>query len=308
LCGTVVANDQTYAPYFVGALHEKWKFPSDHLPIGATLPTFRIVSWNILNEAYLRYIIEDGQGLNKSLITRLAHVRSRSGLSKREWVVYQECQEMMEGGHERSLVGLLETSVPLLRYLKHHLPSGWRCLAPHTPFTEDVFLYNSRRLRVLDSTVVPYGDNTTKVVFLLKVQERKSDKKYSIILTHVPGGGPQGRTEMAHIVHSLFDPSIETVLMGDMNASPNDIAAALQQEGLPFTIAATTYPTHVNTLKQASWIDSFFVYSPSGKKFLHPDPSRNLFAKMKVHLHGKKTTVFGVRDAAQLLEELKLSS
>jgi hypothetical protein len=303
LLGKGDASDQAFDPFFVGAFHKRWKFTSDHLPIGAKVHTFRIASWNVLNEQYLNFIIEDGQGLNKSLITQLAKIRTAHDLSKREQVIFRQCLLMMEGKHKRSLIGLLETKDTLLGYLKNHMPRGWKCLfSPSPTHQEDVFLYDTTKLRVVDSTIVQYSDTSPKIVFLLKVQEKKTGKLYAIFLTHVPGGGPQGLVDMASIVKNLFDPMIETVLMGDMNASPQEVNQVLQNKGLFFTIAASSYPTHVNTHKKASWIDSFFVYSPSGKRFLRQDSSNQLFPEMYTHVHGKKIKVFGVHETAQLFK------
>jgi hypothetical protein len=301
LFGNVHAHDQQFKPYFVGALHKKWKFPSDHLPIGAKVKDFRLASWNVLNEKYLSFIVEDGQGLNGSLITQLAKVQSAHGLSKREQVIFRQCTTMMKN---RALIGLVETSNSLLHYLRHHSPLGWKCLFPSSPtHQEDIFLYNTKRLKILHSTVVQYSDDSPKVVFLLKVKEKKSGKVYSIILTHVPGGGPQGLAQMASIVKGLFDPALETVVMGDMNASPYTVLQALQNEGLLFSVAASTYPTHINTAKKACWFDAFFVYSPKDHKFLNPDTANQIFGKKYTHVHSKKLEVFGVQDAAHLLQK-----
>jgi hypothetical protein len=54
---------------YVGELHEKWRFPSDHLPVGIEVNGVRILSWNVLNNAYIEWVTEkDSQGLNGSLI------------------------------------------------------------------------------------------------------------------------------------------------------------------------------------------------------------------------------------------------
>ncbi len=52
--GCAITNDGK--PYYVGELGELWLFPSDHLPIGASLDNFHIAFWNILNKNYLFHI------------------------------------------------------------------------------------------------------------------------------------------------------------------------------------------------------------------------------------------------------------
>jgi endonuclease/exonuclease/phosphatase family metal-dependent hydrolase len=304
VCGIDSVYSHDFLPYDVGALHEHWKFTSDHLPIGAKMDRLRLASWNVLNEKYLHFIIDDGQGLNTSLITRLAEHRAWKSLSKREWVIARQCKAMMEGKYRRALIGLLETSDSLHHYLCRHLPSGWKSYSSTAPNQqEDVFLYDARKLKIIDATIVPYSNTSPKVVFLLKVQDRATRTTYAIVLTHAPGKGPEGLAQMATMVRALFDPTIDTVLMGDMNASPCAVVQALHHEGLAFDIAATEYPTHVNTQKRACWYDSFFVYSPSGRTFLRPDASQQLFGRMRTHIASKRESVCGVYRTAHLLQK-----
>jgi hypothetical protein len=190
----------------------------------------------------------------------------------------------------------------MLHYLQHHLPYGWKCLfSPSPTHQEDVFLYDTRKLRVLDLTIVPYPGDTPKVVFLLKVQDKKTKDIFAVFLTHVPGGGPAGLIQMASIVKGLFDSALRMVVMGDMNASPSDVVQALQDQGLSFTAAPTEYPTHINTLREAVWFDAFFVYAPSTKKFLEVDSGSHLLSPLYTQVHGEKIKVFGVAQATELL-------
>lgn len=50
--------------YFVGELGMAWQFPSDHLPIGASIDNIHFALWNTLNTDYLHWIEKNGQGLS----------------------------------------------------------------------------------------------------------------------------------------------------------------------------------------------------------------------------------------------------
>ena len=52
----------------MGELHEKWQFPSDHLPVGIEVDGVKIISWNVLNNVYMEWVTtKDSQGLNSGV-------------------------------------------------------------------------------------------------------------------------------------------------------------------------------------------------------------------------------------------------
>src|SRR5579859_7614015 len=73
---------------YVGELQESWDFPSDHLPIGVFLGDGEdetlLISWNVLNSAYLKLIYENSQGLSRSALTRDDFAIKETGLTLRE--------------------------------------------------------------------------------------------------------------------------------------------------------------------------------------------------------------------------------
>ena len=73
---------------YVGELQERWKFPSDHLPIGIsiqdTTTSFRVISWNVLNSAYMKWIYDNSQGLARSDLTKEDIPIKEGGLTLRE--------------------------------------------------------------------------------------------------------------------------------------------------------------------------------------------------------------------------------
>jgi hypothetical protein len=272
--GTIVGDS-----FYVGPLHKKWQFCSDHVPIGGKISLFRIAAWNVLNDRYMNYIIEDSQGLNKSLITTL-YKGKKTSLSPRELVIYKQLKDMLTGKNRRALIGLLEVSPSLLNLLKDQLSCGWKILySPSPHHQEDLYLYDSRKLTIVESATVEYSKSSSKIVFYLKVEEKKSLNQYRIFLTHVPQG-KQGLSKLASTMQTMFDPHYSTLLMGDMNSPPKCVIKALSNKGMNFSPSLSVYPTHVNTKKQACWFDGFFVYSPTNTVFFTPEDAPLVFPKM----------------------------
>lgn len=67
----------------INGLHESWTFPSDHPPIACqilecqgTPVTLNVASWNVLNQHYLKWIIKDTQGLDRSALATCSELSS----------------------------------------------------------------------------------------------------------------------------------------------------------------------------------------------------------------------------------------
>ena len=75
-------------------LGELWTFPSDHPPIAATFKlgenSIKVVSWNVLNRNYYKYIDKNTQGLKGSEIT----VQHEAG--RRERKMIEKIEEMLQ--------------------------------------------------------------------------------------------------------------------------------------------------------------------------------------------------------------------
>jgi len=69
-----------------------------------------------------------------------------------------------------------------------------------------------------------------------------------------------------------FDPNAVIIIMGDMNQPPDFFLEEFQESAKqnnilqPYKKVCIPYPTHVNTHRQASWIDNLFIY-PRDYKF-----------------------------------------
>lgn len=265
---------ESHQPYFVGELGASWQFPSDHLPRGATIGNFHIAFWNILNKNYLGHIEENTQGLRHSSILK-DNVPAERGhtLTIREVIIGEMILEMINHPtHPRSLIALQETHPDVHKYLKQHLPKRWMIATPpNQPDSEDIFLYDGDVFELTDLEAVKYSPEFPKTIFTITLREKASNKMFRFLQSHIPGGpinSAGGCAKFSEEAIKQFDPSLTMALMGDMNQSPGviqkalEVAAQLSSRYQPFTYLPITYPSHMNTKLEASWIDNFFVYSP----------------------------------------------
>lgn len=258
--------------YPVGELGELWQFPSDHLPVGGTIGNVHFAIWNVLNTDYIHWIEENGQGLKDSLIIS-SNRPSNSSLTIREEIVFSMIIQMLwHPTHPRSVIALQELGAPVYEVLKQRLPKHYqiypRDLGGET--MEDIFIVDTHVFDVLDYTFTSYSfsENTLSKIILL---EKFTGLPFCFIQSHVPGGPVKSvpaRAEFANYVLENYYPGAFTILLGDMNRSPDyfmvNFAQAAQQRGIkqPFQIMEVPYPTHVNTEREASWIDNIFIATP----------------------------------------------
>lgn len=271
------SNIESYEPYAVGELGKAWQFPSDHLPVGATLGNFHIAFWNILNKNFLFHIEENTQGLkNSSILTDNVHINKNETLTVREMIVGQQILEMItHPTHPRSLIALQETHEDVLTFLKAHLPSSWVILTPPNQLkSQDIFLYNTEIFELIDLSAVKYTREFPKTIFTLMLREKDSKKLFRFIQSHIPGGPINSAESCAKFSKEAlkqYNPNLTIVLMGDMNQPPGVIEQALNEAAeelsspQPYHHLPVKYPSHVNTHLKASWIDNFFVFSPENQ-------------------------------------------
>lgn len=264
-------------PYHVGELGKSWEFPSDHLPIGASVDNIHMMCWNILDKDYLGYIELNTQGLKHSAILRDdVTVSQDSPLTVREKIIAEHILEMVQHPtHPRSLIALQETHHDVLNFLKARLPSSWVVLtADNQSKPEDVFLYDSNLFELVDLNAINYSLKVSNIIFTVDLREKSSGKIYRFVQSHIPGGpnSPAACAEFAREALNQYEENLTIILMGDMNQPPSVIEQALRQTASdlkmeqPYQHLSINSPTHVNTHLEASWIDNLFVFSPEGKE------------------------------------------
>jgi hypothetical protein len=262
--------------YFVGQLGERWQFPSDHLPIGASMGHFHIAFWNILNKKYLDYIENNAQGLQKSAIMKdNIPFQSESSLTLREFKTVSIILEMLaHPTHPRSLIALQETHEDVLHSLRDLLPPQWVIVTPPDQFkSQDIFIYDRDVFEFIGVEAIKYSPESPKTILALTLKERVTGENYRFIQTHIPGGaenGPEACAKFADEAMRQYDESMTIVLMGDMNQSPYVIEKALSIASSklghafsPYWYLCINYPSHIDTQMRAAWIDHFFIYAPA---------------------------------------------
>lgn len=261
--------------YPVGDLGEKWQFPSDHLPIGAQVGEAHIAMWNVLDTRYLYHIHVNHQGLKNSLITAAnVPVDLFSKLTVRESLIVDMVLEMVwHPENPRNLIALQEVGEEVLIELKRRLPKRMVCL---TTFdgnlaNGDLFIYDSSVFDQVSLRSDYYRVRPRNTMMTLTLLAKESGRLYHFVQSHIPGGpvaSVPARKEFAEELLLNFDPGATTVVMGDMNRSPDffmkDLKELSEEFGMehpPFANLWVPYPTHIDTHKRASWIDNFFIYT-----------------------------------------------
>lgn len=262
--------------YYVGEVGSKWDFPSDHLPVGATIGNVHFAFWNILNKNAIYHLENNLQGLlESSLISNNVALMENESITIREILILEMIVKMIEHRtHPRSLIALSEVHRDIIHYLDEILPVNWKIISPtSSPCSQDIFLYDSNVFEFEDFQSVNYTLKPSRSIMTLVLKEKKSHNSYKFIQSHIPGGpfaSLYSIKEFAYEVFQQYNPKMIIAIMGDMNTSPKNIAYALTLEAntkkifdQPFQYYPTTYPTHIDTNMHASWIDNLFVHNPS---------------------------------------------
>lgn len=300
--------------YPVGELGSQWTLGSDHLPVGGTIGAVHFVMWNILNTNALHHIEGNGQGLKDSFIMT-ANTPLQDNLTLRESVIIDQIFEMIQHPtHPRSLLALQETSEDVFLKLKESLPSHLRLLPTDVNDLKhgDIFIFDSEMFDFVDFKSTQYKDKQTphgNTYMTLTLLEKETNILYRFVQSHVPGGPDANslpsRLEFANAVMSDFNPQAITIILGDMNRSPDyfikHFESAAQEQGLesqPFEIMWPPYATHINTHKEAAWIDNILIALPPTHKSTLP-----------MQVSDKASDFFiDLQETLELLESLQPSS
>jgi hypothetical protein len=269
---------ETIRRRFVGELHEKWQFPSDHLPIGIEVDGVRIISWNVLNNAYLDWVIvKDSQGLNGSLISDLNQVIGENGLTHRDLFIAEMVVAMTESGH---IIALQECGEPFVQALKDHLPEDWQLLRSfETPQkNQEVILYNTTKLayqahlsEVSRDTYPSAPKRPLQNAYFSQTEEGKAS--ISLFNLHIPGDPKlPAREEEAAYVHKKQSEGIITVAVGDNNFERGEMLAAYLKAGFSEFSLHAPWKTNIDPdTKEAKAIDIAFVGGASHSRDLRPE-------------------------------------
>ncbi|MCH9613652.1 MAG: hypothetical protein SP1CHLAM54_06570 [Chlamydiia bacterium] len=251
---------------YVGKLAEKWQFPSDHLPIGITVDGTHILSWNVLDEAYMDWVIEkNSQGLSPSLIEDEHVYIGDSTLTVRDQHVVRLILETINHPtHPRQLLSLQECGPAFLEELRAHLPKNFSVISHHG----EGLVFDTTLFECLEGKAVVniFSEQPARAIQEVLLRNIKTNTQLRIINGHLPGNpdGP-GRYEFAQYIHKTHNPAVTTIAMGDMNFNELEMADAMNKafsNESPFTMH-TPYCTNITPfVYNSKAIDHFFIYSP----------------------------------------------
>lgn len=262
----------------VGGLHEKWQFPSDHLPIGVEVDGVKIISWNVLNTSSLGHWT-DAQGLDGSMITDLNKVIRPNGLTQRELLIAELVASMTASGH---VVALQECGTAFLEALQEKLPPHWKMVKSFEGprIDQEVVLYDTSKLdyraeqsKVTQDSYPSVPGRPLQYAVFSKAGE-KNGRNLGIANAHIPGNPAlPAREELAKYIHDIHRDDQTTVVVGDNNFERDQMIRAYENQGFsdPFSMHSP-WKTNVDPMNRNSKaIDHCFVAGGRFSRDLTPD-------------------------------------
>ncbi|MBM3201717.1 MAG: hypothetical protein FJZ56_04840 [Chlamydiae bacterium] len=246
LCQTL-----TLPRYYVGKLGDKWTFPSDHLPVGANCRTFNVATWNVLNPAYLFWILRDKQGLANSSVLKAKN--------RTELIVEKIFQTLLHDTAPKQLLALQECSVELIEIVKKKLPSYYEILHKETFCIQSclALIYDKRffSLKTLSFQYPFFLDTHHEIIDAIF---NHHDEEFRVINTHIPAD-PRlpSRYELAKYIEN--HPSHQMLVLGDMNFNQWEMEECFLKSSLELTCCHTGYPTNIGYDLYAKQIDFIFT-------------------------------------------------
>lgn len=255
---------------YIGALEERWTFPSDHLPIGVSMTdsnsSFRVVSWNVLNSAYMRWIYEDEQGLAKSNLTKENFSIKDNGLTLREQHVIDSLRMMVDSSDFPSnMICLQECSAVFIQELELQLPSHMKIVrSSDTPVkNQNIILYDANLFGLIEKNLHTQVFASEPNRPLMEVVLEKNGVRYRIFNAHLRCdiSLPQ-RFELAQFVSSRQSKDEITLVLGDLNVSQTQMKEALASTDNPNAfLPFSPYRTTVSPDLESKTIDHIFIDS-----------------------------------------------
>ncbi len=266
--------------HYVGELHQAWQFPSDHLPMGATIDGFHVATWNVLNSAFISWIERNSQGLSKSqIMDEHAILLHESGLTLREEHLVQNIVKMIDHPtHPRSIIALQESGSIFLQELQRRLPKKIKIYYSSSKpvVDQNVILYNSEEFALLEdeSRIVTnaYPSNPGRPLMDVVFLRTSTQVKYRIVNTHLPGDpNLPGKLEFAFYLAGHRKQDTVCIALGDMNFDPQAMESAFEASLLRTFRNLVGYRTIVGTDKAAKALDHIYVDFGKNTGEAHPN-------------------------------------
>lgn len=230
----VLDNLSTKSRY-VGKLNEKWRFSSDHLPVGTRIAVdaksgFNIVSWNVLNTEYMHWIEQGSIGLENSILMQEHYVKAKPGLTLRDLSVISHIKNMINDEKDPKSVLLLQEcgwdfTIELMAQLQHECPFIQVVKHTHRQYTKDqnLILYDTRQFNfvVQETTYHEFLDSAEgqcRPFMNLLLQNKENKRFYRFYNVHLPGNPEKDAPrDLAIALKKRQDDKEVSIVAGDMN-------------------------------------------------------------------------------------------
>ena len=252
-------------PVYVGELQERWMFPSDHLPIGITLNnSCRIVTWNVLNSAYMSWISNNSQGFARSILTQEDVAIKENGFTLREHHVIDCLLEMVRSTEfPEHLICLQECSEVFIQELRSRLPDPMNIIrSSDSPVkNQNIVLYDARMFGFVEKTLHANVFASEPGRPLMEVVLEKDGIPFRIFNAHLRCDRTQPqRFELTAFIHGRKKEGEVVIALGDINFSQAQMAEAFAAQSNSFH-AFSPYKTTVSPERNSKAIDHIFIDS-----------------------------------------------
>ena len=204
----------------VGKLGRKWRYHSDHLPVGAMVDGFQVASWNVLNTAYIDNLKKErgggyNAGLNGSKITTSKY---------RDVTVGNDIVNMAK---THPIIALQEMNPKVIRNLQKRLPHMQFIMGTNSGDRE-VLLVDKRKFDVADFSVQDQKSfqNQPHTFVQAKVRNKTTGKYYRFVTTRLQGfqqHNVNSRHELKSYLEKKCGKETPLIVLGDMNCGPEDM-------------------------------------------------------------------------------------
>lgn len=254
-----------------GRLIGRYRMPSDHLPIGAMIAGIKLMSWNVLNNAYMDWITNGKcKALKNSLITHL-DVRLQiplrnedKGLTNRDVRVAKMIVAAINKGID--IFALQECSEQFLQALAGRLPKHFKIVkkCDYPVVNQEVFVFNCQRLLprpdLNPKQVAFYKGMPDRTIFSFTFEIADTSRKIlRLFNAHVPGDQKiKGHEQFASHVAANSWPDEIVCAVGDYNYERQEVLHTFKNTQLQAT-CLSPWDTNIGPDSRVKSIDHILV-------------------------------------------------
>lgn len=244
---------------YVGELQERWNFPSDHLPIAISIQDarscFRIVSWNVLNSAYMKWIDDNSQGLARSNITKDNFPIKENGLTLREQHVIELLLNWVQS--PANLISLQECSELFIQELTEQLPPHMKVVRSSDSPTknQNILLYDANLFQFVSKALHMNVFSSEPSRPLMDVVLAANGTHYRIFNAHLRCVSQGQHSDLAQFISTHTREEEVTIALGDLNVDQKQMSEAFGPSFLSFS----PYKTTVSPELESKAVDHIFL-------------------------------------------------